>query len=122
MGHSFGGSLTLLVAEKETYLRAVIIFSGAGYSWNLSPSLRIRLLSAARNIHAPIMFIHAQNDYSTTPGYALDSVLNTLNKKHKLVIYPKFGNSANQAHNIIFIDTSIWAKDVFGFLKENLGS
>jgi len=32
IGHSFGGSLTLLLAEREPNLRAVVIFSGAGYS------------------------------------------------------------------------------------------
>ena len=122
IGHSFGGSLTLLVAEHEPYLKAAIVFSGAGYSWNLSPSLRTRLISAVKNINAPIMFIHAQNDYSTTPGYALDSVLNRLNKQHELKIYPKFGNSANQAHNIIFLSPQTWEADVFGFLKDNLRS
>ena len=122
IGHSFGGSLTLLVAEQETYLKAVIVFSGAGYIWNLSPSLRTRLISAVKNIDAPIMFIHAQNDYSTTPGYAMDSVLNRLNKQHKLKIYPKFGNSANQAHNIIFLSAQTWEADVFRFLKDNFRS
>jgi dienelactone hydrolase len=122
IGHSFGGSLTLLVAEQETYLRAVIIFSGGGYSWNLSPSLRTRLISADKNIDAPIMFIHAQNDYSTTPGYVLDSILNRLNKQHTLKIYPEFGHSANQAHNIIFLSPQTWEADVFGFLKDKLGN
>ena len=37
IGHSFGGSLTLLVAEQESYLRAVIVFSGGGYSWTCHP-------------------------------------------------------------------------------------
>jgi dienelactone hydrolase len=31
IGHSFGGSLTLLMAERERNLRAVVIFSGAGF-------------------------------------------------------------------------------------------
>jgi len=30
IGHSFGGSLTVLLAERESNLRAVVIFSGAG--------------------------------------------------------------------------------------------
>jgi dienelactone hydrolase len=32
VGHSFGGSLALLVAEHEPNLKAVIVFSAAGYS------------------------------------------------------------------------------------------
>jgi dienelactone hydrolase len=38
IGHSFGGSLTLLLAEREPNLRAVVVFSAAGYSWDRSPS------------------------------------------------------------------------------------
>jgi dienelactone hydrolase len=120
VGHSFGGSLTLMVAEHEPGLKAVVVFSGGGYSWNLSPPLRARLIEVVKNIQAPILFIHAQNDYSTTPGKALDSVMTGLNKPHELFIYPKFGNSANEGHNLIFLSTKTWEADVFKFLKENL--
>jgi len=122
IGHSFGGSLALLVAEHEPFLKAVVVFSGAGYSWNLSPRLRIRLIDAVKNIKAPILFIHAQNDYSTTPGYELDSILNGLNKPHELKIYSKFGNTADEGHNMIFRSTNTWEEDVFKFLKDNLRS
>jgi dienelactone hydrolase len=121
-GHSFGGSLTLLVAERDPGLKAVVVFSAAGYSWNQSPLLRSRLISAVKNIKAPIMIIHAQNDYSTAPGYVLDSVMNRLNKPHSLKIYPNFGNSANEGHNMIFLSTQTWEGDVFKFLEENLKS
>src|SRR5258708_14415329 len=39
IGHSFGGSLTVLLAEREPNLRAVVVFSGAGYSFDRSPEL-----------------------------------------------------------------------------------
>jgi dipeptidyl aminopeptidase/acylaminoacyl peptidase len=100
----------------------VVVFSGAGYSWNLSPRLRIRLIDAVKNIKAPILFIHAKNDYSTTPGYELDSILNRLNKPHELKIYSKFGNTADEGHNMIFHSTNTWEEDVFKFLKDNLRS
>ena len=120
VGHSFGGSLTLLLAEHELGLKAVVVFSPAGYSWNLSPQLRTSLISAIKNITAPIMIIHAQNDYSTNSGHALDSVMNKLNKPHILKIYPKFGNTVSEAHNIIFLSIQTWEADVFKFLDENL--
>jgi dienelactone hydrolase len=122
IGHSFGASLAILVAEHDSVLKAVIIFSGSARNWDLSPLLRTRLINAVKNITCPIMIIHAQNDYSTTPGYAMDSVMNRLNKQHKLKIYPKFGNPANQAHNIIFLSLQTWEADDFGFLKDNLRS
>jgi len=45
IGHSFGGSLTLFMAEREPDVRAVVIFSGAGYSWDRLPELRARHLA-----------------------------------------------------------------------------
>jgi carboxymethylenebutenolidase len=120
MGHSFGGSLALLVAEHEPELKAAVVFSGAGYSWDRSPQLRMRLISAVKNISMPLMIIHAQNDYSLNPGYGLDSVLNQLHKPHLLKIYPKFGNTNREAHNLVFLNTKTWEADVFKFLHESL--
>ena len=120
IGHSFGGSLALLVAERDPGLKAAVIFSGAGYSWDRSPELQMRLISAVKNINAPVMIIHAQNDYSTNAGRVLDSVRTQLNESHALKIYPKFGNSANDGHNLIFLSIKTWEKDVFKFLDENL--
>jgi len=117
-GHSFGGSLAFLLAEREPTVTAVIIFSGAGYSWDRSLQLRNRLIGATKNISAPIMILQAKNDYSLHPGYALDSVMNALRKPHLLKIYQKFGESNSEAHNLIFLGTKIWEKDVFDFLDQ----
>jgi len=76
---------------------------------------------AVKNIRAPIMIVHAQNDYSITPGYALDSVMSKLNRPHTLKLYPKFGNSASEGHNLIFQSIPTWEADVFKFLNESLG-
>ena len=120
IGHSFGGSLALMVAEYDSRLKAAVIFGAAGYSWNLSPQLRARLFSAMKNINASVMIVHAQNDYSVTPGYAIDSVMNLLGKPHVLKIYPSFGNSLTEGHNIVFLSTNTWEKDVFNFLRKYL--
>jgi carboxymethylenebutenolidase len=120
IGHSFGGSLALLVAEQDPGLKAVVIFGAAGYSWDRSPQLRIRLISAVKNITVPIMIIHAQNDYSTSPGYALDSIMKKFNRPHLMKIYPKFGNTKSEGHNLIFLSSITWETDVFKFLDENL--
>jgi dienelactone hydrolase len=120
IGHSFGGSLALLLAEHEPSLKSVVIFGPAGYSWDRSPQLRTRLINAVKNITAPSMIIHAQNDYSTNPGYALDSVMNQLNKPHILKIYPKFGNSPFEGHNLISLSIETWEADVFKFLNESI--
>ncbi len=120
IGHSFGGSLALMIAEHLPGLKAVVVFSPSGYSWNFSPSLRYKLISAVKNTSSPIMIIHAQNDYTTSPGYSLDSILNQQGKKHILEIYPAFGNSANEGHNMIFLNCKIWESEIFKFLDDNL--
>ena len=40
VGHSFGGSLSVLMAARDPTIRAVVIFGGAAGSWNQSPGLR----------------------------------------------------------------------------------
>ena len=118
IGHSFGGSLTLLMAEREPNLRAVVIFYGAGYSWDRSAQLRARLLTATTQIKMPVLFIHAANDYSLAPGKALDARLQQLGKPHLLKIYPPIGKTADDGHAFPFLGVSIWEPDVFAFLDE----
>jgi dienelactone hydrolase len=120
VGQSFGGSLTLLLAEREPKLRAVVIFSGAGYSWDRSPELRKRLFTAVARIHAPIFFIHATNDYSLGSGKELDARLAQLGKPHRLKIYPPIGKTVDDGHGFMYLGVSIWEPDVFGFLDENV--
>lgn len=91
IGHSFGGSLTFPMAERKPDLRAVVIFSGAGYRWDRSPELRARLLTAVENIAMPVLLIHTSNDYSVSSGKALDAKLQQLGKPHLLKIYPPIG-------------------------------
>ena len=58
-GHSFGASLTLLIAERDSALRAAIAFSGSAASWAHSPQLRARLIAAVGRTTVPIFFIQA---------------------------------------------------------------
>jgi dienelactone hydrolase len=120
VAHSFGGSLTIIQAEKEPNLRAVVIFSGAGYSWDRSPELRARLLAAVTHIQAPVFFIHAANDYSVNSGKALDARLEQLGKPHRLKIYPPIGRTPDDGHNFPLIGVSIWEPDVFAFLDKEM--
>jgi len=120
IGHSFGGALTLLMAEREPKLRAVVIFSGAGYSFDRSPELRRRLLTAIVHIAAPVFFIHAENDYSLSSGKTLDARREHLGKPHRLKIYPPIGHTADDGHDFLHLGVSIWEPDVFAFLDENM--
>jgi len=116
VGHSFGGSLTVLMAEREPALRAAVLFSCSGYSWDRSPELRERLLAAVRRTSVPMFFIHAENDYSTNPGKVLTAELAQLGKPNRLRIYPPVGNSPEEGHDFPLNSVPVWEPDVFAFL------
>ena len=120
IGHSFGGSLTVLFAEREPSLRAVVIFSGAGYSFDRSPKLRARLLAAIDLVAAPVFFIHAENDYSLSSGKVLDARREHIGKPHRLKIYPPIGHTVDDGHDFLHLGVNIWEPDVFAFLDENM--
>jgi carboxymethylenebutenolidase len=120
VGHSFGGSLTVLQAARDSTIRAVVVFSGAGYSWDKSPELRASLLAAETRMRAPAFFIHAANDYSLHPGIELDARLAQLGKLHRLKIYPPIGRTPDDGHAFPLLGVDIWEPDVFAFLDEYL--
>ena len=120
VGHSFGGSLTVLMAEREPKLRAVVVFSAAGYSFDRSSELRARLLAAVDQIAAPVFFIHAENDYSLSSGKVLDARRELMGKPHRLKIYPPIGNTVDDGHDFLHLGVKIWEPEVFAFLDENM--
>jgi dienelactone hydrolase len=120
VGHSFGGSLTLLLAARDSTVRAAVTFSPAGFSWGRSPRLRERLLSAVNRTTVPIMFIHAANDYSTASGQALAAEMRRVGKAHALELYPAVGTTTNEGHNLIFLKVSAWERDMFRFLDAHM--
>jgi dienelactone hydrolase len=117
-GHSFGGQLTLLAAERDKTVRAALAFGAAAASWSRSAELRERLLTAVRKATAPIMLVQAENDYSTAPSRALGDELKRLDKPHLVKIYPSVGQSSDDGHNIVYGAIPQWETDVFKFLDQ----
>lgn len=120
VGHSFGGQLAILANERDGTPRAVVAFAAAANSWENSPQLRERLVASVRAARAPVMLIHAQNDFSIAPGKVLASELGRVNKPHVLKIYPAAGSSEEEGHNFIYTQVSVWEADVFNFLDSYL--
>ena len=120
VGQSFGASLTILAAERDSSLKAAVAFSAGGYSWDRSPLLRTRLLAAVANTSVPILLIHAANDYSVTPGESLSDELTRLKKPHQLKIYPATGQTPDDGHDFIHREVGTWESDVFRFLDHYL--
>src|SRR5215467_1346730 len=121
-GNSFGGQLTLLLAERDNTIRAAVTFAAAAGSWEHSAELRERLLTAVRKTDAAIMLIHAENDYSTGAGRALAVELERLHKPHSLKIYPKVGLTSDDGHNMLYENIPAWEDDVFKFLDQHVKS
>lgn len=119
-GHSFGGSLTLLLAERDTAIRAAVVFGAAAGSWGPSRELQARLRTAVRHTASPVFFIHAANDYSVAPGKALSAEMHRTGKPHRLKIYPRVGRTAVEGHEFIFRAIPAWESDVFAFLDERV--
>ena len=120
VGHSFGGVITLLSGERDTTLRAEVTFGAGANSWKASQELRQRILSAVGKTSAPIMLIHAANDYDTTPGTAIAAELERLHKPHLLKLYPPLGKTSDEGHNLLYLDIPEWEPDVFRFLDDNV--
>jgi dienelactone hydrolase len=120
VGHSFGGVITLLSGEHDATIRAEVTFGAGANSWRLSNELRQRVLTAVDQTHAPIMLIHAANDYDTTPGTAIAAELERLHKPHLLKIYPALGHSSDDGHNLFYLGIAEWEPDVFQFLDANV--
>jgi carboxymethylenebutenolidase len=117
-GHSFGGQLTLLAAERDPAVRAAVTFAAAAGSWENTTEVRERLLTAVRKTAAPIMLIQAANDYSTAAGRDLAAELDRLHKPHALKLYPPVGLTREEGHNLLYLAIPQWEPDVFNFLDE----
>jgi carboxymethylenebutenolidase len=120
-GFSFGGSLAMVHAEEDPTIRAVINFGGGAGSWNRSPQLRERLISAARKITVPVFFVYAANDYTTLPAEVLSAELARARpanaQVHRLKIYPALGETAQEGHHLIYLSIPTWERDVIDFLN-----
>ena len=116
VGYSFGGQLALLVVEHDANVRASVVFGAAAGSWDSSPRLRNRLLTAVRRTTAPVFFIHAANDYSVSPGQALDAEMARAGRTHALKLYPPVGSTPREGHDFIHQRIPSWEPDVFAFL------
>jgi len=109
--------LAMMNAERDTSIRAVVNFGGGARSWPRSSYLRDRVTRATSSITTPVFFIQAANDYSTAPSEALDAALARRGIPHQLRIFPPFGKTAAEGHNIIYLSIASWEKEVFEFLE-----
>jgi dienelactone hydrolase len=118
VGHSFGASLTLLLAERDRTIRAVVLFSIAGYSWEHSPQLRERLTTAVDHVVPAVFFLNAENDYSLAAARELSAELGRRGNPARLKVYPPAGQTPEDGHNFIHLMVPAWEPDVLSFLDD----
>ncbi|MGH8132582.1 MAG: alpha/beta hydrolase family protein, partial [Steroidobacteraceae bacterium] len=119
VGHSFGGQLTLLEAERDPSVRAAVTFGAAAGSWDNSSEIRSRMLAAVDNMAVPVLLLHTANDYSVASGKAMAGEFARLSKPYVLKIYPPVGQSPSDGHNFLYTNVPLWENDVFAFLEEH---
>ena len=119
-GCSFGGIQTVLMAEKGLGVRAAVDFAGAAQNWQHSQDLRARMIQAVQHSQMPIFFIQAKNDYDVSPSRDLAAAMEKSGKPHALQIFPVFGKSNQDAHELCVHGGEIWAPQVFPFLEQAL--
>lgn len=115
-GNSFGGVESLLGAARAGYC-AALDSAGGAQSWKISPELQALMRRAVQDARAPIFFFQADNDYDLAPSRTLAALMRAAGKPYLLKIYPKYGNSADEAHTLGYFGAPVWERDVFGFLE-----
>jgi carboxymethylenebutenolidase len=116
-GCSYGGIETLLAAERATGIYAAVDFAGGAMRWDTDPALQERMKTAARNAKVPVMFVQAENDFSTGPSKILSAEMEAAHKPTQLKIYPANGTSPQEGHHFCAGgDHPGWGDDVLAFL------
>ncbi len=67
----------------------------------------------SRRIPRPIFFFQAENDYDHPA--APFTLMQATGKSYEVIIYPTFGDSAQEGHSIAYLGSSGWGSDVFRF-------
>ncbi|HEV2283391.1 MAG TPA: alpha/beta fold hydrolase [bacterium] len=116
MGSSYGGINSLLAAARDGRLRACVSFAAAAMSWGPVPGLRPFLLRHVDTIRCPLLLLQAENDFDTSPSEALAARRRAADGVCERHLFPPFGASPIEAHQIWVHAPNLWAPVVLPFL------
>src|SRR5258708_37393145 len=107
-----------MLTERDPAIRAAVAFAGSAGSWEHSPPLRARLITAVNRTTVPIFFIQAENDYSIAPAKELSAEMKRLGKPFRVKICAPVGKTTDDGHSFLFLKVDTWELDVFAVLAE----
>ena len=120
-GCSFGGIETMLAAERALGLRAAVAFAPGAMTWDSTPEIRERLITAAQKSRVPIFLLQAENDYNLAPSRTLAKELERAGKPYKMQIFPAYGTTPQDGHGGFCVKGGDrWGAAVLEFLAANL--
>jgi dienelactone hydrolase len=114
-GCSFGGIEVVLTAERASGFKVAVDFAGGAMSWKATPVLRERMVEAVGRATIPILFVQAENDFSTAPSTVLAAEMDRLAKQNKRIIYPPRGTTPSEGHALCG-SPEIWGADVLAWI------
>ena len=120
-GNSFGGILAVFAAAWVPGIRAAIPSAPAAQSWAGAPTLRERMLVAAREARVPVFYFQAENDYNLAPSRELAAVMAAAGRPHLMKTYPAFGTTVEEGHAFGYFGGAVYGPAVFAFLAETFG-
>ena len=122
-GHSMGGKLTLLVAEKNAELglgvRGFLAFSPGAAGWD--DLLAARLSQAINNATTPIFIMQPEGDLSLSPSQVLGPILQAKGLPNGYKVYPTPFENGSDAHNKFANSAEgiqIWSADAMSFFQQ----
>lgn len=119
IGVAYGGSQSLLAAEKDLDLRACIVFGPAAISWG-NREIRQRTIEAVQRTKVPVFLLQAENDYTLGPSEVLGPIIREKGGANRAKMYPAFGTTHAEGQLGFACweeGIKVWGDDFLEFLK-----
>jgi dienelactone hydrolase len=114
-GCSFGGIEVVLTAERSSAFTVAVDFAGGAMSWRVSDLLRARMVQAVDRATMPILFVQAENDFSTEPSQVLAAEMDRTGKPNRRILYPPRGTTPQEGHGLCR-QPDVWGADVLAWI------
>jgi dienelactone hydrolase len=122
LGSSYGGINSILAAGRDPDVRACVSFAAAAMTWKHAPEVQELLLRHADRARCPFLFLQAENDFDLTPSAALAARCLDRDHPHARHVFPPFGATEMEAHQIWIHAPHLWSPVVLPFLDQWVGT